>query len=262
MQEEAGSLVTWFPAPADPEAFVARVSTELRDWNAGTPVRLEGDWRAEEDWLATWRAGLGPRRIGRVVVSPTWCAVDADPGETVITIDPQMAFGTGEHASTRGVLRLLQDAIRPGDRVLDVGTGSGVLAIAAVRLGAGSVAAVDLDADALENARENLERNGVAGVVTVECARVDEAWLAARTAAYDLVLANVLSGVLLPLLPSLYASLAAGGRAILSGILATETSSLRATAAGARFRLTAEDTEQEWWSVALMRDDAPERASP
>lgn len=262
VQEDGGTLVTWFPAPADPEAFIARVSAELQARNDGGPVVLDREWRADEDWLATWRRGLAPRRIGRIIVSPTWCEVDTAEARTVITIDPQMAFGTGEHASTRGVLRLLQDTLRPGDRVLDIGTGSGVLAIAAARLGAGAVTAVDLDADALDIARENVTRNGVADAVRLDVAQVDGAWLTARTAAFDLVLANVLSGALLPLLPALRASLAPDGRAILSGILVVEAVPFRTAATRAGFRITAEDAEQDWWSVSLSRAEGEEPGPP
>jgi ribosomal protein L11 methyltransferase len=112
----------------------------------------------------------------------------------VLVIDPQMAFGTGEHATTRGCLRLLDDALRPGDRVLDVGSGSGILAIAAARLGASEVIAVEADADANLNARENLALNGVEGQVRLEEGYADAELIARCT--FDLILANILSSVI------------------------------------------------------------------
>lgn len=250
VQEEAGALVTWFPPPADAGAFAARVRSELEE-RTGAAVRLECEWQADEDWARTWRAGLAPRRVGRIIVTPTWCEPEPADGEIVVAIDPQMAFGTGEHASTRGVLRLLQATGRSGDAVLDVGTGSAVLAIAAARLGARRVVAVDNDADALINARENIERNACGKEVTLEHATVDAPWLQTRGSAYDLILANVLSGVLIPLLPAFRSALRPGGHAILAGILSGEAETVRSAARRAGFRVEAEDTEGEWWSVTL-----------
>lgn len=251
VQEDAGSLLTWFPAPADVDAFTAHLAAELERWAAGLPIRLEREWRADEDWSRTWRAGLAPRRVGRIVVTPTWCAPAAARDDIVVTIDPQMAFGTGEHASTRGVLRRLQATVRPGDLVLDMGTGSAVLAIAAAALGARRVLAVDHDPDALINARENLERNGCADVVALECSAVDRLWLEDRPAAFDLILANVLSGILVPLLRSFRVALRPGGRAILGGILLGEAEDVRSAARAAGFRVEADDAEANWWSVTL-----------
>src|SRR5690606_18370795 len=115
----------------------------------------------EQDWLAVWRSGLEPRRIGaRLIVSPTWSDVDAGPDDIVIRIDPQMAFGTGEHASTRGVLRLLQNLDVNATRLLDVGSGSAILSIAGALLGAQHVVAVESDVEAIPNAHENVERSG------------------------------------------------------------------------------------------------------
>jgi ribosomal protein L11 methyltransferase len=168
-----------------------------------------------------------------------------------------MAFGTGEHATTRGALRALESAVRPGDRVLDVGTGSAILAIAAARLGAGEVLAVESDPDALENAEDNLRRNGVADQVELLHGVVDDEFLALLgPARFDLIVANVLSGVLVPLLPAFLAALAPAGqgrdergpgRLILGGILEEEAESVIDAAREAGFTLTAEDFEDEWW---------------
>src|SRR5690606_12583275 len=127
----------------------------------------------------------------------TWKAV---PEEVVIEIDPQMAFGTGEHATTRGCLRLMDSFFHPGDRVLDIGSGSAILSIAAARLGASAVIAVEFDADANINARENIERNGVATQVELREELADAERLQAL-GEFDLVLANILSGVIRPSFP-------------------------------------------------------------
>jgi ribosomal protein L11 methyltransferase len=136
-----------------------------------------------------------------------------------------------------------------------VGTGSGILAIAAARLGAKQVLAVESDADALENARDNLARNGVADRVELVHAVVDPTFLTAGEPRFELVLANVLSGVLLPLLPGFHRALTSGGRLILGGILEEEAEDVIAAAEVAGFAVRTEDLEEEWWAVLLQRLD-------
>lgn len=259
VEEERGRLTTYLPPPADPDRFVRDARDRLRDLAPGTPAELRWEWRENEDWSEAWRRGLTPRRVGRrLIVAPSWTEPEPRPGDVVLRIDPQMAFGTGEHASTRGVLRLLEAEIRTGDRVLDVGAGSGILAIAAALLGAGDVLAAECDADAVANARENLERNGVAGRVELVERRVDDAFLdALGPGRFELIVANVLSGVLVPLLPSFRRSVGdrpparRPGRLILGGILAREARDVVAAAMRAGFGAIAEDVEEEWWSAAF-----------
>lgn len=256
VEERADQLVTYLPADRDPATAAAWLREQLHAVLGTEPAQLEVEHVPEQDWLATWREGLQPRRVGeRIVVSPTWSGVDAAPHEIVIRIDPQMAFGTGEHASTRGVLRLMQQVgVRPGDRLLDVGTGSGILAIAAAKLGAADVLAAESDADALPNAAENLERNGAGDRVRLVHRHVDAAFLD-DAGSWHGILANVLSGVLVPLLPAFSRALLPGGWAILSGILREEAPRMRTAAAGTGLVLEAEDVEEEWWSVLLRRHD-------
>jgi ribosomal protein L11 methyltransferase len=254
VQESDGAIETYVPEPADPEAYVDEVRAALVDElpDAAAP-QVSWRWQANEDWAAKWRDGLGPRPVTeRIVVKPTWTEWDARPGQVVVDIDPQMAFGTGEHATTRGCLRLLDEALRPSDRVLDVGSGSAILAITAAMLGAREVVAVEYDPDANLNARENLERNRVESRVEILEAMADPALLESL-GRFDVVLANILSGVIRPLLPSFRRALGAlpDGRLIVSGILRTEAPAVIHDAEAAGFRIVEVDEEEEWWSALL-----------
>lgn len=253
--EEDGRLVSYIRVDAadDADSLGARLSDQLNAVLGFDPGELELDEVADQDWLVLWRRGLQPRQVGsRIVVSPTWADVTPAAGTVVIRIDPQMAFGTGEHASTRGVLRLMQDVIASGDRLLDVGSGSAILAIAGAKLGAKRVVAVESDAEAMPNAAENVALNDVAGQITLLCDMVDETFLVAQgRRAFDGIVANVLSSVLLPLLPAFHAAVASGGWVILSGILVEEAELMRSAAAAAGFVIDAEDAEEQWWSVRL-----------
>jgi ribosomal protein L11 methyltransferase len=163
----------------------------------------------------------------------------------VVTIDPGMAFGTAEHETTRGALRLMDRALSAGESLLDAGCGSGILAISAARLGAQDVLAVDMDPYACEAARENADLNGVSDSVRVELASVTPDWLDGL-GPFDGILANIEPGVLVPLLESFAGALRPGGWLILSGITEEEWSDVSRSAALLGFGLEDVDQEGEW----------------
>jgi ribosomal protein L11 methyltransferase len=162
-----------------------------------------------------------------------------------------MAFGTGEHATTRGVIRLMQRIVRVGDRVADLGAGSAVLAIAAAKLGAKYVAAIELDHDAISNAEENVRRNDVSDVVTV--IEGDAATLLPLVAPVRVITANIISSALLELLPVMALTLEPGGSAILSGILDEERPMMLRALQDSGWVVDAEDREDIWWSATIAR---------
>lgn len=203
------------------------------------------------DWSEAWKASVDAHQVGALVVTPPWLADKYDPATTIV-IDPGMAFGTGEHATTRGVMRLLGDVLRRGDIVADLGAGSAVLAIAAAKLGASRVYAIELDEEAISNAQENVIRNGVAEHVHVF--QGDALALLPLVAPVRVVLANIISSVLESMLPAIASSLEHGGAAILSGILAEERAHMVRVLDAHGWRITAEDAEDIWWSVAISRD--------
>lgn len=250
-----GEVEAYLPDP-EREPLEAALEVEERIARAAGLDAVRVSWRFEkaQDWSRRWREGLRARKVGeRIWVAPSWDPPEAAQDDIVIGVDPAMAFGTGEHGTTRGCLRLLEPVVKQGDEVLDVGTGTGVLAVAAARLGAAHVLAVDIDPEAIENATGTVRHNHVAGTVRLEVAPVDDAYLRARAAAFDLVVANVLSGVLHLLLPGFAVALRAGGTLILSGILQTEAEGIVAAAGDAGFRLDREDREDEWWSGRFSR---------
>ena len=183
-----------------------------------------------------------------LTVAPPWIASGMDPATTIV-IEPAMAFGTGDHPTTRGVLRLMQSVIRAGDVVADLGAGSGVLAIAAAKLGAGRVAAVEMDHDAISNAEENVARNGAGDRVHV--IEGDAAVCLPLLAPVRVVLANIVSGVLAELLPAVGRSLTSDGVAIFGGMLCDEREKMLALFTSGGWRVLAEDAEGAWWSAAI-----------
>lgn len=216
-----------------PRAHAAAVHAAVAALSAGAAgaVRCLGAERApDEDWSQRWREGLGVVRISpRLSVRPPFVASDGGGGVSLV-IDPGQAFGTGGHASTRLALALLEALPRPalrGARVVDVGTGSGVLALAALALGAASAVGFDLDAVAVHEARRNAASNGLA-----ERARFFAGPIAAvHGALFDVALANLLRTELIPVLPALAAALRPGGHAAFSGLLASERGEVEAALA-------------------------------
>jgi ribosomal protein L11 methyltransferase len=244
VHEEGEALVTHFPPGTD----AGGVRHALLAADAGARVDLSP--ADATDWSEAWKSRVRAHRLGGLVISPPWLAHEHDPATTIV-IDPGMAFGTGEHATTRGVVRLMQGVVRPGDVVADLGAGSAVLAIAAAKLGASRVAAIELDPDAIENAEENVERNGVRHAVTV--IEGDAGVLVGLVAPVQLVLANIISSALVELWPAIDAAVAPGGRAIVSGILQEERTAMVAALASLGWAPLAEDAEDVWWSALVGR---------
>ena len=244
IHEDGDALVTHFPPGTDAAPIEARVR------QASTAAEISIGTAPTTDWTESWKQGVRAHRLGRLTIAPPWLAAELDPATSII-IEPAMAFGTGEHPTTRGVVRLMQDVIRKGDRVADLGAGSAVLAIAAAKLGAGSVAAIELDHDAIENAEENVERNGVSDRVRV--IEGDAGILLPLVAPVRVVLANIISSVHGELLPGISPSLERDGEAILSGILFEERDMMVGLVSSLGWRVIAEDREDAWWSVHIGR---------
>jgi len=172
----------------------------------------------EEDWSLTWRAHFKPvYPTPSLVICPPWDPVPPPTEGFSILIEPKMAFGTGHHETTKLALQLMECVMNAGDAVLDAGVGSGILSIAAAKWGASRVTGVDVDPLAVSCARENLVLNEVCEVVSLETGSVEKGF-----GAYDLVVANMISGVLAPLLPNLISHVKDEGTLILCGLLLTE----------------------------------------
>jgi ribosomal protein L11 methyltransferase len=253
VQEVEGRLITYVPPPADPDAFVRGAEVKLREAAGLIDITVTWHWQDRQDWAVLWRQGLEPKPVtDRLVVTPSWCDAQAPDGTVVITIDPGMAFGTAEHETTRGALRLMDRALSPGETLLDAGCGTAILAISAARLGAHHVLAVDIDPYACEAALENVSVNGVIGSVAIEEAAVTPDWLDGR-GPFDGVLANIQPRVLVPLLESFARSLKPGGWLILSGITEEEWSGVFRSGTLFGFELVDIDEEGEWRSGWFMR---------
>jgi ribosomal protein L11 methyltransferase len=205
-----------------PVADSVRVRRSLRLALRFAPLERPPRWRRarrlpEERWRDSWKRYFRPRRIGRrLLVRPSWAACRAKAGDTVIEIDPGMAFGTGQHPTTAMCLRALEESVRPGDGVLDVGTGSGILAVAAAKLGARRVLALDIDPQAVKAARENAAANAVADVVEVREGTLSDGVSGER---FDLIVANISGLTIDRLAASLAGALRDGGALIVSGFL-------------------------------------------
>jgi len=244
VQEDGASVVTHFP----PTARIDDIRDAVMTADPRADIAVSD---APDTDYSQWRASVSAHRLGSLVIAPPWLAAELDP-KTTVFIDPAMAFGTGEHPTTRGVIRLMQGiglGANAGDTVADLGAGSAVLSIAAAKLGAARVTAIEIDHDAIGNAEENVVANGVSD--RVEIIEGDAATLLPLLAPVRVVLANIISSVLIPLLPVIRRSLGENGQAILSGILCEERSVMVEALDADGWAIEREDTEDVWWSVQI-----------
>lgn len=241
-----GTLVTFAADELSAEALLVALSEASEGPLSAGRRPLE-----DVDWSVRWREGLGARRFGRLTVVPSWIPEASRRDGLTVVLDPESAFGSGEHGSTRAALTLLERLLRPHDRVLDLGSGSGILAIAAIKLGAARAIGIEIDPEANLVAARNAERNEVTR--QIELLEGDAGDLAPLVGPADLILSNILRSVNVELLPAIVTALAPTGIVIFSGMETAEAEAFRPALATAGLRTIAETADEGWWAVATGR---------
>ena len=244
VHEQGAALATSFPDEA--EARAAADAVMAVDPMATCDLQVT----PAVDWSTAWRGQARVVTLGGLTIAPPWLTLDLEEARTIV-IDPGMAFGTGDHASTRGAVLLLQEVLKKGMSMADLGSGSAVLSIAAAKLGAARVWAIEIDPEAQANAAENVERNRVGDVV--HQLEGDAAVLLPIIAPVDVVTANIISSVIVELLPAMAAALRPGGYAVLAGILDNERDLMMDELWRAEWALRKTHVEEDWWSALVQR---------
>ena len=213
---------------------------------------------AQTDWDEDWKKNYPPQYVGkRLVVLPYWLAEQAGEAELPVILDPGLTFGTGAHPSTQMVMEAMENLVKPGFRCLDLGSGSGILSLTALRLGAERAVGVDIDRKAEDAARENAAYNGfgepeftaLTGNVLEDRRLMDS--LAAKT--WDLVFVNIVADVIIALAPGLPRLLGSGSTAICSGILDTRLQDVKAALSKAGLEIIGENAKEDWRCVTVRR---------
>lgn len=202
-----------------------------------------------QDWNNQWEESIVPVEVTKnVAIKPSWKEYSGD-ARIVIEIDPKMSFGTGHHETTRMMVEFLERFVKGGERILDIGTGSGVLAIAAIKLGAGNCVAIDNDSWSIENARENIENNGVIDKVILVCGEIG----CAEQNEFDIVVANLNRNTLLHIKSEIHSRCRKGGILLLAGVLTLDEKAIMASYEKAGFKLIDVIREAEWSALAFTK---------
>ena len=241
-----GTLVAFAPDEDAAEALIHELGRASE-----APIKSRSHPVETMDWSTRWREGLAARQLGSLTVVPSWLPEASDPDPLTIVLDPETAFGSGEHGSTRAALTLLSRCIRRGDRVLDLGSGSGILTIAAIKLGASRAFGIEIDPEANQVAQRNALRNGVSN--SVEFLEGDAADLAPLVAPVELILSNILRSVNTTLLPVIAGVLVPSGDAIFSGMEHAEAEDFKEALSAFGFTLLQDTLDAGWWGVAARR---------
>lgn len=247
-------LRAYFPADDQAEATKDELETALAYMRLMYPMPQPAYKTLEsEDWAEAWKAHYQPLRVGRrLLVRPMWINVEAAPGDIEIALDPGMAFGTGTHPTTQLCLEALERLVKPGQEALDLGAGSGILSIAAAKLGARRVLALDIDPLAVEATIGNARANGVAERIIAERGSLEIVRHSARR--FDLLIVNILARVILELAEEgLGAILKPGGRAIFSGIIDSQADEVEAALRRSGLQPGARRQLGDWMLVEARR---------
>ncbi|MCI3919678.1 50S ribosomal protein L11 methyltransferase [Paenibacillus sp. TRM 82003] len=260
MPEGDALMQAYFSEESDMDAIRSGVEELLRQLPGFGLDPGKGEIRIgsikEEEWADSWKQYFKPTHISeRLVIKPTWESYEPKPHETIIELDPGMAFGTGTHATTALCMRTLEGVVQGGDHVIDVGTGSGILAVTAIRLGAERVLALDLDPVAVSSARENAKLNGLEHAIHVQ---LSDLLGAIKTGGTDsgvklpvrVVVANILAEIIITFVDDVYEALQPDGVYVASGIITAKEADVADALKSAGFELESRAEENGW--VALV----------
>ncbi len=214
-------------------------------------AKMSFDGMNEEDWAESWKQYYKPIPLGKVTIVPAWEDYTARDGEVIIRMDPGMAFGTGTHETTRLVMKIMQDEIHGGERVLDVGTGSGILSICAVKLGAKSSNAYDIDPVAVKIAKENALADGLDNItvgVSDLLRDVDKS-----RGKYDFCVANIVADIIIRMMPDISSYLTDDAPLILSGIISMRADEVRNSIKENGFYIVREERENDWLAIMVRK---------
>lgn len=221
------------------------------------PLTITVQNMQDEDWENNWKQYYQPIPVGkRLLVIPQWLSPENEEHRLSVILDPGMIFGTGAHASTQMCLAALETLVQGGEQVLDLGSGSGILSIAALRLGARHATGVDIDPKAEDIARENAAMNDLDGsqFTAVTGDVIGDSQMPARLGTgYDLVLANIVADVIIPLAPVVPTYLKAGGHFLCSGVLETRLDEVARAITQAGLTITAQFQQQDWCCLIAVR---------
>ena len=244
-----GAVSLFVPAEKSLAEYVAFLRERFASLAMDVTIGTEG--LREEDWAEAWKQYYKPIPLGRVTVVPAWQEYTPAEGEAIIRMDPGMAFGTGTHETTRLVMRFLQDVIVGGERVLDVGCGSGILSLCASKLGASFCAAYDIDPVAVRVAEENIKADGADNIVCGVSDLLRSVDLSGGK--YDFIVANIVADVIIRLLPDVGEYMTEAGRMIVSGIICPRAEEVRAAIAENGFRVVEERQENDWLAILIEK---------
>ncbi len=250
--KEAVKVSLFVPEEKSFPEYRAFITERLTTLGIDHEISVEG--MNEEDWSESWKQYYKPIPLGRVTIVPAWEKYEPREGEVVIRMDPGMAFGTGTHETTRLVLRIMQDVIKGGERVLDVGTGSGILSICASKLGARSSNAYDIDPVAVKVARDNAVSDGCTNItvgVSDLLKGVDKAG-----GKYDICLANIVSDIIIRMMPDLGDYLNHGAPVILSGIIEPRADEVKECVIKHGYSIIREEKENDWVALLCQKQKA------
>ncbi len=247
------AVSTYLPVDGRLEGTLRRIEEGL--WHLGqigTVGQLQTHDRPENDWANAWKEHFPVTRIGRrFVIRPSWLTYEPRAEDVVIDLDPGMAFGTGLHPTTDLCLRVLENLDLSGRRMLDAGAGSGILSIAAAKLGTDSVDALEIDPVAVEVLRENIERNGLTGQVRVLPGDITKS--APESGEYDVVVANIISRILISAAPMLASVVRSGGLLVLSGVIEAHEPEVIDAFQRAGFAIRERRVAGDWVALVLAR---------